>query len=428
METMTVLPASEANKAERELCAAIVKGAVKAADVQLRTADFSDGLCRTIFTACLSLEAAGKACDLVSICDVLPGYENDVTDICLEAGFSRALALQHADIIRARALRRDTLCCLTDAVGRLSDPLSDVDGVCAEMRAQLDKRLALGITTPTEDLATSARRVLEEREDEHPPTVTSGIEKLDNALNGGFRPAEMVVIGARPSVGKSSLLLYSALHAAADGKKALYISAEMPIRQNAVRALAAVSGVEMRQFSHAELLTDAQRREALRGLEAYGAGNIHQYMQTSIRVPDVRRLALNMRRSGGLDAIYIDYLGLLKSERENENTNARIADISRAIKALACELQIPIIVAAQLNRNAARQDEEPMLHELRDSGSIEQDADIVLLLHALDSLNSNRDERKLLLILAKQRNGPLIKTKLLLRCAQMRFVQLPPDA
>ena len=68
---MTVLPASEANKAERELCAAIVKGAVKAADVQLRTADFSDGLCRTIFTACLSLEAAGKACDLVSICDVL---------------------------------------------------------------------------------------------------------------------------------------------------------------------------------------------------------------------------------------------------------------------------------------------------------------------------------------------------------------------
>lgn len=296
------------------------------------------------------------------------------------------------------------------------------------MRAQLDKRLALGITTPTEDLATSARRVLEEKANEHPPTVTSGIEKIDNALNGGFRPAEMVVIGARPSVGKSSLLLYSALHAAADGKKVLYISAEMPIRQNAVRALAAVSGVEMRQFNHAELLTDAQRKEALQGLEAYGAGNIHQYMATSIRVPDIRRLALNMRRSGGLNAIYIDYLGLLKSERENENTNARIADISRAIKALACELQVPVIVAAQLNRNAARQDEAPMIHELRDSGAIEQDADIVLLLHALDSMNSDRDDRKLMLFLAKQRNGPLIKTKLLLRCSQMRFVQLPPDA
>lgn len=229
-------------------------------------------------------------------------------------------------------------------------------------------------------------------------------------------------------MGKSSLLLYSALHAAADGKKVLYISAEMPIRQNAVRALAAVSGVEMRQFNHAELLTDAQRKEALQGLEAYGAGNIHQYMATSIRVPDIRRLALNMRRSGGLDAIYIDYLGLLKSERENENTNARIADISRAIKALACELQVPVIVAAQLNRNAARQDEAPMIHELRDSGAIEQDADIVLLLHALDSMNSDRDDRKLMLFLAKQRNGPLIKTKLLLRCSQMRFVQLPPDA
>ena len=159
METTTVSPVSETVKAERELCAAIVKGAVKAADVQLRTADFSDGLCRTLFTACLSLEAAGKACDFVTVCEALPGQEGDVTDICLEEGFTRVLALQHADIIRVRALRRDALCCLTDAVGRLSDPLSDVNSVCAEMRAQLDKRLALGITTPTEDLATSERRI-----------------------------------------------------------------------------------------------------------------------------------------------------------------------------------------------------------------------------------------------------------------------------
>lgn len=419
---------SEPCKAERELCAAILKGVTTAADVQLRAADFSDGLCRDIFTACRSLEAAGKACDLVTVCDALPGRESDVAGVCVESGFSRTLAMQHADIIRSRALRRDALRCLTDAAGRLSDPLSDVEGVCAEMRIQLDKRLAQGVTTPTEDLATSARRVLEEKEGERPQTVTSGIEKIDMALGGGFRPAEMVVIGARPSVGKSSLLLYSALHAAADGKKVLYISAEMPIRQNAMRALAAVSGVEMRLFNHAEQLTEAQRLEALRGLEAYGAGNIHQYMTTNIRVPDIRRLALNMRRSGGLDAIYIDYLGLLRSERESENTNARISDISRAIKALACELQIPVIVAAQLNRNAARQDEEPMLHELRDSGAIEQDADIVMLLHALDGLNSDRGDRKLMLYLAKQRNGPLIKTKLLLRCAQMRFVQLPPGA
>lgn len=419
---------SEPCKAERELCAAILKGVIVAADAQLRAADFSDSLCRDIFTTCRALEAAGKTCDLVTVCDALPGRENDITGVCIESGFSRTLAMQHADIIRSRALRRDALRCLTDAAGRLSDPLSDVDSVCAEMRAQLDKRLAQGVTTPTEDLMTSARRVLEEKAEEHPQTVTSGIEKIDTALDGGFRPAEMVVIGARPSVGKSSLLLYSALHAAADGKKVLYISAEMPIRQNAVRALAAVSGVEMRRFNHADNLTEDQRLEALRGLEAYGAGNIHQYMATSIRVPDIRRLALNMRRSGGLDAIYIDYLGLLRSERESENTNARISDISRAIKALAVELHIPVIVAAQLNRNAARQDEEPMLHELRDSGAIEQDADIVLLLHALDGLNSDRGDRKLMLYLAKQRNGALIKTKLLLRCAQMRFVQLPPDA
>lgn len=247
-----------------------------AADVQLRVADFSDGLCRDIFTTCRSLEAAGKTCDLVTVCDALPGRESDVAGVCVESGFSRTLAMQHADIIRSRALRRDALCCLTDAAGRLSDPLSDVEGVCAEMRIQLDKRLAQGVTTPTEDLMTSARRVLEEKAGEHPPTVTSGIEKIDAALDGGFRPAEMVVIGARPSVGKSSLLLYSALHAAADGKKVLYISAEMPIRQNAVRALAAVSGVEMRRFNHAESLTEDQRLEALRGLEAYGAGNIHQ--------------------------------------------------------------------------------------------------------------------------------------------------------
>ena len=81
----TVLPASEASKAERELCAAILKGTIKAADVQLRAADFSDSLCRDVFTACLSLEAAGKSCDLVTVCDALPGREVDVT---ADRGFS----------------------------------------------------------------------------------------------------------------------------------------------------------------------------------------------------------------------------------------------------------------------------------------------------------------------------------------------------
>lgn len=120
---------SEPCKAERELCAAILKGVIAAADVQLRAADFSDGLCRDIFTACRSLEAAGKACDLVTVCDALPGRESDVAGVCVESGFSRTLAMQHADIIRSRALRRDALRCLTDAAGRLSDPLNDVESV-----------------------------------------------------------------------------------------------------------------------------------------------------------------------------------------------------------------------------------------------------------------------------------------------------------
>lgn len=129
METTTVSPVSETVKAERELCAAIVKGTVKAADVQLRTADFSDGLCRTLFTACLSLEAAGKACDFVTVCEALPGQEGDVTDICLEEGFSRVLALQHADIIRCSRAARGRAVLSDGCSRRLSDPLSDVDSV-----------------------------------------------------------------------------------------------------------------------------------------------------------------------------------------------------------------------------------------------------------------------------------------------------------
>lgn len=100
---------SEPCKAERELCAAILKGVIAAADVQLRAADFSDGLCRDIFTACRSLEAAGKACDLVTVCDALPGAGERRRGVCVESGFSRTLAMQHADIIRSRALRRDAL-------------------------------------------------------------------------------------------------------------------------------------------------------------------------------------------------------------------------------------------------------------------------------------------------------------------------------
>lgn len=112
---------SEPCKAERELCAAILKGVIAAADVQLRAADFSDGLCRDIFTACRSLEAAGKACDLVTVCRCPAGAGERRRRGLRLVGVQPDACQQHADIIRSRALRRDALRCLTDAAGRLSD-------------------------------------------------------------------------------------------------------------------------------------------------------------------------------------------------------------------------------------------------------------------------------------------------------------------
>jgi replicative DNA helicase len=247
--------------------------------------------------------------------------------------------------------------------------------------------------------------------------LATGIHDLDRST-GGFLGGQMIIIAARPACGKSALGMQFALHAAMQSAvPTLVFSVEMPSTELMVRAICSEAGVDLQNVRHGFFGT-AQ----LAGVGA-AAGRLAQaklYLDDTpgLTVAQFRSRARRAKTQHGLGLIVVDYLQFMhgSSKRAGESRALEVSEISKAIKTTAKELNIPIIALAQLNRDAD-EGSKPKLSNLRESGSIEQDADTVLLIHRLDK-NKKRDadeepmDHNTLLILAKQRNGPTPEIKL----------------
>jgi replicative DNA helicase len=262
----------------------------------------------------------------------------------------------------------------------------------------------------------------------HITGVPTGFYDLDD-LTAGLQPSEMIVIGARPSMGKTSLALNIAQHACMgtnELKKKVpvgFFSIEMTAKQLALRLLCSVARIDLKK-ARSGYLSDGDRGRLVNVTGQFYDTKLFIDDTSSISVLDLKAKARRLKREFGIGLLIIDYLQLIQAGIRVDNREQEIAYISRQLKALAKDLDIPIVVLSQLSRPQKGQEEKrPVLSDLRESGAIEQDADVVIFIHreTEGSTDEGKPMFKYELVIAKQRNGPVDNVDVVFRNAYTTF-------
>ena len=255
--------------------------------------------------------------------------------------------------------------------------------------------------------------------------VGSGIRDLD-AKTSGFQKGDMVLIAARPSMGKTTFSLNIAENAALrEGKSVVIFSLEMPKEQLAYKLLCSEANVDMLKLRTGNLDDDDWERIA-RATGPLSKAKIYIDDTAGLSVMEMRSKCRKIKMEHGIDMILIDDLQLMSGSAGSESRQQEVSEISRSIKALAKEMECPIIALSQLSRAPEqRADHRPMLSDLRESGSIEQDADVVMFLYRDEYYNKETEEKNIgECIIAKQRNGPVGTVKMAWIGSQSKFANL----
>ena len=259
--------------------------------------------------------------------------------------------------------------------------------------------------------------------------VPSGFTALDNVLSG-FQKSDLVILAARPSMGKTTFALDIARNAALQyGSSVGIFSLEMSAQQLVDRMLAAESGVDSWKLRTGRLTNDSEY-EALQGaMNKLHKAPIHIIDEAAMNIVKMRSAARRLKNEYGLDMLIVDYLQLMSPtlSKGSDSMVQQITEISRSLKILAKELEIPVIALSQLSRAVEQRGGKPRLSDLRDSGSIEQDADVVMFIHREDKMNRDKEAERpnvAEILVEKHRNGPTGHAELYFDGAHVRFLNL----
>ena len=258
--------------------------------------------------------------------------------------------------------------------------------------------------------------------------VPTGFIDLDNLLTG-LHPGELIVVGARPSMGKTSFAMNIASHASLKrGKSVAVFTLEMPREQIAMRMLCSDAQVDMQRVRKGTL-TDKDWSSLANSVQSMADAPMYIDDTAGITPSQLRSRCRRLKMDKGLDLVVVDYLGQMKADGRVESRQLEVSEISRQLKAIALDMKIPIIACAQLSRaNKDRVDKRPVLSDLRDSGSIEQDADVVMFLHREEYYNKDTEDKNIgEVIISKQRSGPLGTVKLAWLSEYTTFANLARD-
>ncbi|MEX0933751.1 MAG: replicative DNA helicase [Candidatus Paceibacterota bacterium] len=258
--------------------------------------------------------------------------------------------------------------------------------------------------------------------------IPSGYKALDDLLSG-FQKSDLVILAARPSMGKSTLALDIARKAACEHNIPVGIfSLEMGSQQLVDRMLAAQSRVNAWKLRTGQLSNDEDFSRIRTALDTLSQAPIYIDDQSSLTILQIRSIARKMKREHDLQLIIIDYLQLITPTKNYEMMVHQVSEVSRSLKGLARELDIPVIALSQLSRAIEHRRDKPRLSDLRDSGSIEQDADVVMFIHRDDKYRDDEEKTNITEIhIEKHRNGPTGKIELYFDEKRATFISLEKD-
>lgn len=260
--------------------------------------------------------------------------------------------------------------------------------------------------------------------------VPSGFHQLDNMLSG-FQKSDLIVLAARPSMGKTALALDIARQSATQHNVPVGIfSLEMSAQQLVDRVLAAESRVDAWKLRTGQIRSDDDFSKLQSALGRLSAAPLYIDDTPGMNIMQIRSAARRMKREHNLGLLIVDYLQLINTPRHYDSMVHQVTEISRSLKSLARELELPVIALSQLSRAIETRRDRPRLSDLRDSGSIEQDSDVVMFIHRPDKYSDNPDEKTNIveLMIEKHRNGPTGKVDLYFDEKRVTFMSLEKDA
>ena len=400
----------------------------------LKEEAFYKGAHRHIFRAILNLYDRNEPVDYITLTDLLSRGGNleaaggAVYITGLTDGVPTAAHAEHyARIVKEKSILRNLIRTTTNIISRCYAEGEEADQLLDEAEHSIfdiSQDRQHGSVVQIRDVIHDAMEVVENlsKHETHITGVPTGYQKLDE-MTSGLHAGELVILAARPSMGKTALALNIAAHAAMEAKIPVAVfSLEMSAEALVTRMLCSEARVDIQAVRTGRLV------EGDLGHLSMSAGRLFDAPifideSPSISVLEMRSKARRLKSEQKIGLIIVDYIQMMESAGRSENRQQEIAGISRSLKALAKELRIPVLVLSQLSRAPeARGDRRPQLSDLRESGAIEQDADVVAFIFREAYYEKDKkDDKTSELIIAKQRNGPTGTIKLIFNQQYTRF-------
>ena len=413
----------------------------------LRDTDFYREAHRVIFNAMRELYNKNEAVDMITVTEILK-RDNKLEDV---GGIAYVTSLAntvptaanvtyHASIIEEKSILRQLVSVSTQIASMGYEANDDVKNIIdsAESKIlEISNRKKTADFTPINEIVLDSFKSIEAlMGNKNGLTgLPTGFEDLDN-LTSGLHGSDFIILAARPSMGKTAFALNVVQNVAIRAAKKVggapktvaFFSLEMSKEQLVQRMLCAEANIDSQRLRIGEL-RDEDWAMLINTADTLSSANIYIDDTAGITAMDMRSRARRLKAEHGLDLIVVDYLQLMQGSGKKNNSGDRqqeVSEISRSLKALARELDVPVIALSQLSRSVeARQVKRPMLSDLRESGSLEQDADIVAFLYREDYYNPETENKNITeLIIAKHRNGPVDTVNLFFHKQYTKFVGL----